>query len=306
MVSSKWCRLQTTASSQRSTQAAWSADELAYDPVKGVVIVTNPNDPVPYIAVMSATNRTVMGKIVFPNVTELEQPRYNGADGLFCISVPSSGKYPGGSIANLDISTISFNASYPVPECIPAGIAFGHNQHLLITCSVGQIKTYGYAASHVMDVSTSMIVANISGIAGVDQVAFDTNANLYYASAYQYLKDNKTAEPFLAIVNGSSNTLIQSIATDNKTAHSVAVDASTGLMLVPVKSKGIVAYKLESNVASAGNTTSSSGSGTPSSLASGSASQSSSASSGAMLTVAAYSPAVSYVLLIGSLLWAWL
>lgn len=56
--------------------------------------------------------------------------------------------------------------------------------------------------------------------------------------------------PQIAVVNISSRTLIQTLPTDNVTAHSVAVDRRTGLMLVPIKSQGIVAYSLKAGIIS--------------------------------------------------------
>ena len=232
-----------------STGSKKRADELAYDPVRSTVVVTNPNEAVPYVSVISAVNRTVLGKIMFPNVTELEQPAFNAVTGVFYVSVPSSGKNPGGSICTLDIGSMSISATYPLPDCVPAGIVFGPNQHLFIGCSESQITDYGYAASYVMDTSSNgTIIAKISGLAGIDQVAYDPAANLYYASAYQYLLDNTTARPFVAIINASSNTLVQSITTDNLTAHSVAADLNTGAMVVPIAKQGIVVYRLKSSI----------------------------------------------------------
>jgi hypothetical protein len=235
-----------------NTTSTKRADEFGYDPKNNIVVVTNPNEKPPYVSVISATNHTVLGRIMFPNVTELEQPAFNPADGLFYVSVPSSGKNPGGSICTLDIATLSIAHTFTLPDCVPAGIVFGPKNHLFIGCSESQITDYGYAASYILDVSTGNVVSNISGLAGIDQVAYDSAANLFYASAYQNLGTGKTPLPQIAVVNASSGMLVQTLPTDNVTAHSVAVDGNTGLMLVPVKSQGIVAYDLKAGVMGSG------------------------------------------------------
>jgi hypothetical protein len=235
-----------------NTTSGKRADEFGYDPTNDIVVVTNPNEKTPYVSVISATNRTVLGRIMFPNVTELEQPAFNPADGLFYISVPSSGENPGGSICTLDIATFSIAHTYPLPNCVPAGIVFGPKNHLFIGCSESQITDYGYAASYIMDVTTGNVISNISGLAGIDQVAYDPAANLFYGSAYQNLGTGKTPLPQIAVVNASSGTLVQTLTTDNVTAHSVAVDGATGLMLVPIKTQGIVAYDLKVGVMGGG------------------------------------------------------
>jgi hypothetical protein len=246
-----------------NTTSVKRADEFGYDPVNNIVVVTNPNEKTPYVSVISASNRTVIGRIMFPNVTELEQPAFNPADGLFYISVPSSGHNPGGSICTLDIAALSIAHTYPIPDCVPAGIVFGPKNHLFIGCSQSQITDYGYASSYIMDVSTGKVISNISGIAGIDQVTYDPTANLFYGSAYQNLGTGGTPLPQMAIVNASSGTLVQTLTTDNVTAHSVAVDGTTGVMLVPIQSRGIVAYSLKAggagNESSPGNGTTTGG-----------------------------------------------
>lgn len=236
-----------------STNSTKRADEFGYDPTNDIVVVTNPNEKIPYVSVLSAANRTVLGRIMFPNVTELEQPAFNPTDGLFYISVPSSGQNPGGSICTLDIATLSIAHTYPLPNCVPAGIVFGPKNHLFIGCSGTQITDYGYAASYIMDVSTGNVISNISGLAGIDQVTYDSAANLFYASAYQNLGTGNTPLPQIAVVNASSGTLAQTLPTDNVTAHSVAVDGNTGLMLVPIQKQGIIAYSLKAGATSGGN-----------------------------------------------------
>lgn len=189
---------------------------------------------------------------MFPNVTDLEQPAFNPADRLFYVSVLSSGRNPGGSICTLDIAALSIACTYPLPDCVPAGIVFWPKNHLFIGCSESQITDYGYSASYIMAVSTGNVILNISGLTGIDQVAYDSAANLFYASAYQNLGTADTPLPQIAVVNASSGTLIQTLPTDNVTAHSVAVDGRTGLMLVPIKNQGIVAYSLKAGMMSSG------------------------------------------------------
>jgi len=100
-----------------------------------------------------------------------------------------------------------------------------------------------------MDVSTNpgFILATIPDLTGIDQVAYNAYTNLYYLSASAYLLDNGTSAGFLGIVDAGTRQLVQSIATDNTTAHSVASDPNTGELLVPVQEVGIVAYKYVGN-----------------------------------------------------------
>jgi DNA-binding beta-propeller fold protein YncE len=228
-----------------STGSKKRADEFAYNPQTQTVVVTNPNEDTPYVTVISATERKVLGKVVFNNASGLEQPAWNPVNGQFYISVPSTDANPGGEIAEIDVSAMTISRVLPLTACVPAGIVFGPNQNLFVGCSQDQILNFGTAFSQVIDISTGNVLANISGLAGIDQVAYDPTAMLYYASAYQNLagasKSGKSM-PQLVIVDAKSNTLIQSLVTDNVTAHSVAVDPKTNQVIVPLAGSGIALY----------------------------------------------------------------
>lgn len=248
-----------------STGVKTRADEMAYDPKTGTVVVTLPNEEPPQVAVISAKDRTVLGKVTFYNASGLEQPVFNQVSGKFYVSVPSTDANMGGEIAEIDVVNLKLGDVLPLSECIPAGIVFGADQNLFISCSQDQIKTYGIAFSQVMDISTGKIIANISGIAGADQVAYDPNAKLYFASAYQNQvggKKDGAPMPQLAVINATSNTLIQTWATDSKLAHSVAVDSKTNQVVVPLVKSGITIYNLTSASSNSTSTSTSSGSST--------------------------------------------
>jgi len=206
-------------------------------------------------------NRTVAGYVTFNNASGLEQPTWNSVDKNFYISVTSTGANPGGEVAIIDVNAFNITKVLPLPQCVPADIVFGPNQHLFIGCSQEQILSYNISKSLVMDITTGNIIANISGISGVDQVTYDFNAGYYYASAYQNLAGGSSAgapQPQLAVIDAKANTLVQTITTDNATAHSVAFDPTTNNIVVPVAKEGIIVYNLTNSIA---NSTSGSGSG---------------------------------------------
>jgi DNA-binding beta-propeller fold protein YncE len=240
------------------------ADEMAYDPTAKIVVVTNPSETLITASIINVTSRTILGNISFPGAIALEQPAFNPSDGKFYLSVPSSKTYPSGALAVLNATALSIAKFIPVPSCLNAGIAFGTPNHVFLGCTQMQLKTFGFAASYIMDVTTGSIVANISGVSGSDQVTYSSSTGWYYAAAFQDMFANGTARPSLAVVAGNG-TLLQMIGTDDTVAHSVAVDAGTGTLVVPVKGKGIQVYKLIASGAGSGLSatgTSSSGSST--------------------------------------------
>lgn len=237
--------LNLTVVANISTGATTRADEMAYNPETNTVVVTNPDEDTPVVTVISATERQVTGHITFNNASGLEQPAWNPVDKRFYISVPSTDANPGGEIAVLGASATNISTVIPLSSCIPAGIVFGPNQALFVGCSQDQILTFGVAYSQILDIATRQIVANISGLAGIDQVAYDSNAMLYYASAYQNLANaSKTGAPTpqLGVIDAKTNTLLQILTTDNVTAHSVAVDTDTNQIVVPLSKNGMEIY----------------------------------------------------------------
>ncbi|KAF8799959.1 YVTN repeat-like/Quino protein amine dehydrogenase [Phlegmacium glaucopus] len=265
-----------------SVNSTERADEMGYDPETHIVVCTIPNETPPRVAVISATNRTVNGYITFNNASGLEQPAWDSVSKQFYISVPSTGANPGGEIAIIDVNTFNITRILPLSQCVPAGIVFGPNRSLFVSCSQTQILSYNISSSLVLNVTTGNVIANISGVSGVDQVTYDSNAGFYYASAYQNLAGGSSTgapQPLLAIIDANTNTLFQTIPTDNVTAHSVAVDPTNNNFVVPLTSMGLVVYSLNNSTAN-----STSGSSTSGSSTSGSSTSSSSLTSSSSTT----------------------
>lgn len=230
-----------------SVNSTERADEMAYDPTSCTVVCTIPNETPPRVAIISAADRTVSGYITFNNASGLEQPAWDSVGKQFYIPVPSTGANPGGEIAVIDVTAFSITKVLPLPQCVPGGIIFGPNQNLFVSCSQAQILSYNISNSLVLDVTTGNVIANISGVAGVDQVTYDANAGFYYASAYQNRAGGSSTgapQPQLAVIDANTNKLFQTITTDNITAHSVAVDLTMNNFVVPLSKTGLVVYSL--------------------------------------------------------------
>ena len=97
----------------------------------------------------------------------------------------------------------------------------------------------------VVDVTTGKTVETIDGIGGADQVAYNPTLNYYYVAAYQYQVNGSAtgaADPKVGIIDAATGTLLQTLKTDNITAHAVAVDPKTNKMMIPLAGKGIAIY----------------------------------------------------------------
>jgi hypothetical protein len=58
------------------------------------------------------------------------------------------------------------------------------SNQLLVSCSAAQLTDFGFAASYIFDINSGTLLHNITGVSGVDQVAFSTSTGYYYATAY--------------------------------------------------------------------------------------------------------------------------
>jgi hypothetical protein len=229
--------------------ASTRADEMAYDPETQTVIVTVPEITPPKVSVINAKTRTVIGEIFFPEATMgLEQPTFHSNSKTFYVSIPQATDLLGGAVAQLDVSRLVVTRNIPIPSCIPAGMVFGPGNNMFIACSNTQIQLFGVGFSLVIDVSDGRVLSTIPGLWGIDQVAYDPTAQLYYAAANNRLTGDTTLSgtpnPALGVVDAITNTLVQLIPTDNITAHSCAVDTVTNQLVVPLAHEGIQVYNL--------------------------------------------------------------
>lgn len=232
-----------------SLDASTRADEMAYDPETQTVIVTVPEITPPKVSIINAKTRTVTGEIFFPDATMgLEQPIFNSNSKTFYVSIPQATNLLGGAVAQLDISRLAVTRNIPIPSCIPAGMVFGPGDNIFIGCTNTQVQLFGVGFSLVIDVSSGRVLSVIPGLWGIDQVAYDPTAQLYYAAANNRLTGIPLCRAHQTRHSASwmqrLNRLVQLIPTDNITAHSCAVDPETNELVVPLAHRGIQVYNL--------------------------------------------------------------
>jgi hypothetical protein len=222
------------------------ADEMTYDAKNKRAIVTGPDDDIAILAFVSVTDRKLIHKVSFDNATNgIEQPAWNPADDLVYVSVPESNDNPGGEIDVLETVNFTTTKIFPVSNCSSHGIVFGPKNQLLLGCSQDAILADSVGHTLVLDVTNGSTIETINGIGGADQVAYNPTLNFYYVAAYQYQVNGSATgapDPKVGIIDARTGTLIQTIQTDNVTAHAVAVDPKTNRMIIPLVGKGIAIY----------------------------------------------------------------
>lgn len=227
-----------------STGGKRRSDDVAYDPKDKIVMVANDADGTPFVTFISATDRTVLGKLELPGAGGLEGILWDDARGVFWQAVPTSKANPGGEIVLIDPKAMKVTKTYPVKDCYPHGIAFGPRGQMLLGCSGDAIKAGAKAQTLVMDTANGGVVATIAEIGGADIVVYNAADDRYYLALSNMTSDgtkNGTDAPVLAIVDASTNKLLQTLPT-KKSAHSVSVDPTTNHVYVPIPGEPIAIF----------------------------------------------------------------
>jgi len=241
------------------------ADELAYDPDSGTLLVVNNADDPPFatlIKVNKSSGKLTLGaKITFDAAHGVdatngaEQPVWDKATGKFYISIPQIGANAAdGAVARISPSAGAVDALFPVKFCQPAGLTLGPKQDLLLGCSV-VFDTAGIAwsasgantaapISIIMNAKTGSVEKMVTGVSGSDEVWFNSGDGRYYLAAR-----NQPGGPVLGVIDARSQTLLQIVPTINTagkafvypagTSHSVAVNPNNNKVFVPLPANNV-------------------------------------------------------------------
>ena len=229
-----------------STGGQFRADELAYDPADGLLLVTNNAETVPFSTLFTVNKSTCAlsnpVKITFNaaggvNATNgAEQSVWDPGTQRFYISIPEIGG-PGGGGPNGGVARITtagaIETVYPINYCQPAGLTLGPNGDLLVGCNT-VFDTSGNACSAVVPAPSTtakpatctgtanpqVAVCNpvrgctgnalvaIPGVGGGDEIWFNRGDGNYYVTA-----GNNPLGPSVGVVGSNTsaqpNKLIQ-------------------------------------------------------------------------------------------------
>jgi hypothetical protein len=180
------------------------ADELAYDPTHGTLLVVNNADTPPFatlISVNTTTGQLTLGsRITFDTAhtgvdaqNGAEQPIWDDALNRFFLSVPQIGpNVQNGGVVRINPFSATVDGIIPVNLCGPAGLTLGPNQNLFIGCNTvfdvnGNVwdPTGGAPAEPrdwVINATNGAIVAAVLGVGAGDEVWYNPGNNNYYAT----------------------------------------------------------------------------------------------------------------------------
>jgi DNA-binding beta-propeller fold protein YncE len=238
-----------------NTRGTNRADELAYDPEDGLILVANDAETPPFVTLISTQDgHAIVGQIPFDattvpdgslaGTTGLEQPVWEPITERFYQAVPATTAYPGGAIAVIDPRAMAVEQVFDVEACNPHGLALGPDFHLLLGCSGSDIPNGTPLQSLILDAIHGTLVATLPQIGGSDEVWFNPRDQHYYLAANNWtatgLKGGALL-PALGIVDADTNTWLENVPTIMG-AHSVAANPVTNEIFVPLTNVGIGVY----------------------------------------------------------------
>ena len=121
--------------------------------------------------------------------------------------------------------------SFPMPSCMPTGVAMGPGTDALVTCAGHDGRQFA-PTTYIINGTTGAILATINNVGGVDQGWYNPGDNRYYLAA----RDLPTG-PVLGVIDAGSRQWLQNVPT-NGNAHSVAADPKFNKIYVPLPAGG--------------------------------------------------------------------
>jgi hypothetical protein len=237
--------VQTDSVSQNRT------DEIAYDPLDGVIMAVNNADSPPFATLIRVDKQT--GKFILPTqrvsfgfaTNGAEQPVWEPRTRKFYVSIPEvngpgDGSGPNGAVA---VVTLGGHVDLlPVDRCQPAGLTLGPDNVMLLGCS----ETFDRDGNHwdpahpTPNPTPKQVILNfrsghttdVFGVGGSDEVWFNRGDGRYYTGSR-----NNPQGPVLGVIDADSRTLLQvvpTVAPPAGSAHSVAVDPANNHVIVPL------------------------------------------------------------------------
>jgi len=186
-----------------SGAAGLRADELAYDPDHGTLLVINNADVPPFgtlISVDKTTGKLTVGKRITFDAAHgvdaqngAEQPVWNPETNRFYLSIPRIGPtVSNGGVIRINPFSATVETTFSVQFCGPAGLALGPHQDLFIGCNM-VFDTAGNvwdpngavpadARDVIIDAKTGKVDATVFGVGAGDEVWFNSGDGNYYAT----------------------------------------------------------------------------------------------------------------------------
>lgn len=232
-----------------NTGGEYRADEMDYDPINHVVIVSNGDSTPAFVTLISTDTLQIVKKVVFdgtngtPDTSQggIGSVMYNSRTQKFFISIPEVGNdLTAGAVAVMDPASGQVEKVFAgLNNCEPSGMAQGPRDNVLVTCDPGFPAPDPVAfapRTYVINGFTGDIVANLTQVGGVDYGVYNPADHHYYLGARDYFTSPTatTASPVLGVIDADTNQWVENYPTGTD-AHSVTVNPTNDQIFVPIE-----------------------------------------------------------------------
>jgi hypothetical protein len=232
-----------------STGGEFRADEMDYDPVDHVVIVSNGDSTPAFVTLISTTTLKIVKQVTFDGTSGTPDTSaggigsvlYDSRTNKFLISIPEVGSdLTAGAVAVMDPSKGEVTQLFSgLNNCMPSGMAQGPGDNVLVACDPGFPAPDPVAfapRTYVINGSTGAILANLTQVGGVDYGAYNPTDHHYYLGARDYFTSPTAtaASPVLGVIDADTNQWIENFPTGTD-AHSVTVNPINNQIFVPIE-----------------------------------------------------------------------
>jgi hypothetical protein len=233
-----------------NTGGEFRADEMDYDPINHVVIVSNGDSTPAFVTFISSTPPfKILKQVTFdgtngtPDTSQggIASVLYDSRTRKFLISIPEVGSdLTAGAVAVMDPATGQVTEVFSgLNNCMPSGMAQGPGENVLVTCDPGfpaPDPVQFAPRTYVINGRTGAILANLTQVGGVDYGAYNPVDHHYYLGARDFFTSPTatTASPVLGVIDADTNQWIENFPTGTD-AHSVAVNPINNQIFVPIE-----------------------------------------------------------------------
>ncbi|HTW48950.1 MAG TPA: hypothetical protein VMD92_13445 [Acidobacteriaceae bacterium] len=231
------------------TGGAYRADEMDYDPIDHVVMVSNGDSTPAFVTMISSTTFRILKQVTFDGTNGTPDTSQGGIGSVlyypptnsFFVSIPEVGSdLTAGAVAVMDPKSGKVTQVFSgLNNCMPSGMAQGPGENVLVTCDPGFPAPDPVAfapRTYVINGRTGAILANLTQVGGVDYGAYNPVDHHYYLGARDYFTSPTatTASPVLGVIDADTNEWIENYPTGTD-AHSVTVNPANNQIFVPIE-----------------------------------------------------------------------
>jgi hypothetical protein len=235
------------------TGGMFRADEMDYDPVDHVVMVSNGDSLPAFVTIISTETFQIVKQVTFdgtngtPDTSQggIGSVLYDSRTNKFLVSIPEVGSdLIAGAVTQMDASGHVTQEFSGLNNCMPSGMAVGPGENVLVTCDPGfppPDPVLFAPRTYVINGRTGEIVANLTQVGGVDFGAFNPADHHYYLGARDFFTSPTatTATPVLGVIDADTNQWLENFPTGTN-AHSVTTNPVNNQIFVPIENPNVL------------------------------------------------------------------